>query len=220
MKQLRSLLLFLIVVGGFSHVKAEDQGAIALVNAVGLSSPTEILADGRSIKPEGFEPGAVTSFVALPAKPLSLSARNGALVSASTSVTPSPSQSNIIVFYLLEREREDGSIIQELKMETIPSLRRGTGFQQRLLFVGSERSVVFRVNDHTVELRPGIPSEPLRLGEITIADAAGREIATSAQAEAGAFLIVISPKSGGGFLATSIRDNFITFGPAAETATN
>lgn len=213
----------LLLVGLFlslctSLVSAQErQGALAFVNAVGLSSPTEILADGQSIKPEGFEPGSVTSFLALPSRPFVFAGRNGNLPSKPLSVTPASEGSVILVVFLKKTESQGQGSKSEIQIIPIRSLPESNGFNQRLVLLGPESPVTFLVNDQTTILTPESATEPLNVGKVKISTVAGETVADFSQSEAGNFLVVIFPDSQGGYKATTLRDNFVKFAvPAAE----
>lgn len=213
---MKFLFRIAVTLGMFSAVLGEcraqeNQGALAFVNAVGLDTPTEILANGTSIKPGGFLSGQVTSFIAVPANALDVRAKNGDLKAKSLSVTPSPAGSTILVVSLFTPPGAEAEKERELQVISIPSDRAGGGFNQRVLFVGQQNPLVVLANGERITLTPGVPSSALQSGAVKIETEGGEFIGESSSPEPGNFLIVVFPNSRGGYGATSIRDNLITF---------
>lgn len=192
---------------------SEVQGALAFVIAVPLASPTEVIADGKSIKPDGFESGSITSFIALPQQPFTFSARNGNFTSRPIEVTPSSTRSQIVVFYLGPPRKETDPQFREIETLVLPSFRGEAGFNQRVLLLGTASPTPFIINDTPVTLVPGKTSEAIRSSEVRVLTSDGRLVCKLSQGEGGDFLVVVFEDGNGGFKATSIRDQFLTFEP-------
>lgn len=194
------------------HVAAQDkQGAVAFVNAVALENPTEILVNGTSIKPSGFERGRMTSFIAIPATSTEVKAKNGNVPSKALVTTPSPTGSSIFVVYLQETINTEGEKRQELRALAVPSLTHKSGFSQRVLLVGQESPASFLVNGQSLNLTPGVASKGIESGEVKIETPSGQLVGVSSSNEAGNFLVVIFPDLNGGYSFTAIRDHLIVF---------
>lgn len=189
----------------------DKQGAVAFVNAVPLETPTEILANGVSIKPGGFESGKITSFIAIPGAATEIKGKNGDLPQKPLIVTPSPSGSSIIIVYLMEIPKKDGEMTRELRVASIPSLAESQGFNQRVVLLGQEAPASFIINGQSVTLTPGLPSKPISSGDLLVKSASGEDIGGSSSGEPGNFLVVVFPNLKGGYGLTSIRDNMIVF---------
>jgi len=189
----------------------ENQGALAFVNAVALEKPTEILVNGTSIKPGGFESGQVTSFIAVPSSVIEVRAKNGDIQAKSLSATPSPTASMILVVFLSETSGTQADMKRELRAISIPSASASSGFRQRILLVGQEKPAVFLANGEQITLTPGIPSVGVESGDVKIEIEGGQLVGSSSSPEPGNFLIVVFPDLKGGYKSTSIRDNMITF---------
>jgi hypothetical protein len=209
--KMRSALAAFLLLALTGVPAQEKQGAVAFVNAVPLETPTEILADGTSIKPGGFEAGRITSFLTVPGTAIEIKGRNGDIAQKPLVVTPSPTGSFIIVVYLIEIPKDNGSVTRELRVASVPSLAKSNGFNQRLLLVGQETPASFLVNGQSVTLTPGVASRPISSGDVEVQTSSGEAVGTSSSGEAGNFLVVIFPNLKGGYGLTSIRDNMIRF---------
>ncbi len=203
-----AVTLLLIAASAYAQ---ENQGAVAFVNAVPLETPTEILVNGTSIKPTGFETGRVTSFIAIPGSSTEIKGRNGDITQKPLIITPSPAGSSIIVVYLVEIPKRDGETSKELRVTSVSSSANSQGFNQRVMLVGREAPASFLINGQSVSLTPGVPSKPISSGDVQVQTSSGEAVGASSSGEAGNFLVVVFPNLKGGYAMTSIRDNMITF---------
>ncbi len=210
MKWVYSAVVLLSLSVGSLFAQAPKRGGVAFVNAVPLETPTEILFNGKTLKPEGFLTGEITSFLGLPAGSVSITSKNGDINCKAQSVTVSPTSSSIVVVYLEETPTDDGSTKKELKSVSVSSAPPKSGYAQRIVLVGSSSPSTFKVNGNMIELSPGVASSPVASGDVKIETAGGSPVGEFKMGESGGALIAIYPDSKGGYKGTSIRDQLIT----------
>jgi hypothetical protein len=172
------------------YVEGQGSGPlvpVGFVNAVGLTSKTDLKIDGQSLKPAGFSEGAYASSFGLAAGNHPALFANDGCNNLSASIEAKAGYSPLYVLYNVPVRQRDGTIRNLLKLTVIPQQPQ----QGRRFFAYSAveaGAIGARINGNQVSLAP-LKLTPI-LGESLTLDGAGIKPLHVAPREAGNYVLV------------------------------
>jgi hypothetical protein len=161
---------------------------IGFVNAVGLTSKTDLKIDSQSLKPAGFSEGAYASSFGLPIGNHPVSFANNGCDKLSANFEAKVGYSPLYVLYNVTVPQRNGMIKNFLKLAAIPQQPQ----QGRRFFCYStleSRPITVRLNG-TVATIPPLRLTPI-LGESLTVDGDGIKPLHVAPREAGNYVLVL-----------------------------
>lgn len=195
MTKISKILFFTCVWGAFAQPPPRASTPVGFVNAVGVTSRTDLRIDGQSLKPSGFAEGGYASGIGIGAGNHQLSFSNPSCEKFAATVQVNDGISQLVVLYNVPTRQTDGTNCNVLKTAIIPQQQTSRGKHFFCFSTIEGRAITLQINGS------GITVQPLTLtalaGESLDLSTAGIRPLHVAPREGGNYVLILFPGSDG-----------------------